>query len=80
MGGQEVRGILGFVPTASDQPIGVAIFSYNGRINIGIVTDAELIPDPERIAAHVRAEYDNAIAGQRSADTAGDAAELPMSA
>lgn len=80
LGGQEVRGILGFVPTASDQPIGVAIFSYNGRINIGIVTDAELIPDPERIAAHVRAEYDNAIAGQRSADTAGDAAELPMSA
>lgn len=50
LAGTEVTGILGWVPTSGDQPLGVCIFSYNGVVNIGIAADAGLIPDPDLLA------------------------------
>lgn len=50
LAGTEVTGILGFVPTSGDQPLGLCIFSYNGTVRIGIAADAGLIPDPEFLA------------------------------
>jgi diacylglycerol O-acyltransferase / wax synthase len=49
LAGTEVSGILGWVPTSGDQPLGLCIFSYNGAVNIGIASDAGLLPDPERL-------------------------------
>lgn len=50
LAGTEVTGILGFVPTSGDQPVGLCIFSYNGTVRIGIISDAGLVPDPEFLA------------------------------
>lgn len=64
LAGTEVTGILGFVPTSGDQPLGLCIFSYNGTVRIGIAADAGLVPDPEFLAqciergAHRLAETD----------------------
>jgi diacylglycerol O-acyltransferase len=58
LAGSKVAGVLGWVPTSGDQPLGVCIFSYNGLVNIGIASDAVLIPDPDRLAELVREEFD----------------------
>jgi diacylglycerol O-acyltransferase len=50
LAGVEVRGVLGWVPATGDQPLGICIFSYNGMINIGIASDAGLVPRPGRLA------------------------------
>jgi diacylglycerol O-acyltransferase len=51
LAGAEVSGVLGWVPSSGDQPLGICIFSYNGSINIGIAADAGLVPEPGRLAA-----------------------------
>lgn len=55
--GATVAGVLGWVPMSGDQPLGVAIFSYDGEVSIGIAGDAALVPDPDRIADLIQQEY-----------------------
>ncbi len=55
--GVPVSGTLGWVPMSGDQPLGVCIFSYNGSVNIGIAGDADLVPDPDRIASLIDEEF-----------------------
>ena len=66
MAGAPVRSILGWVPTSGDQPLGVCLFSYDGTVNVGVATDARMIPDPlhlaELIEGHLTALSDSAPA------------------
>lgn len=57
LAGVPVAGMLGWAPTSGDQPMSLSIFSYNGKINIGIAADAHLIPDPDLIAQYIEEEY-----------------------
>ena len=57
LAGTEVTGILGWVPTAADQGLGICIFSYNGTVSIGISSDAKLLPDPDRLAQLMKDEF-----------------------
>jgi hypothetical protein len=36
----------------------VSIFSYDGRVTVGVMADAGLVPDPETIVNALRAELD----------------------
>jgi hypothetical protein len=47
--GTPVSGVLVWAPRSGSVPISVAIFSYVGEITVGLMVDAGLIPDPERI-------------------------------
>ena len=58
LAGTEVTGILGWVPTAADQSLGVCIFSYNGNVSMGITSDAVLLPDPDRLAELIKDAFD----------------------
>ena len=49
LAGTRVRGILGWVPAASHQTLGICIFTYADQVWIGLKVDAAAIPDPERI-------------------------------
>jgi WS/DGAT/MGAT family acyltransferase len=49
--GTPVRGVLVWAPRSGSVPISVAIFSYVGEITVGLMVDAGLVPDPERIIA-----------------------------
>lgn len=66
LAGHQVAGVLGWVPTSSDQTIGICIFSYSGHVSIGIVTDAAIIPDPSRLGTLIEdaleGMYDDAAA------------------
>jgi WS/DGAT/MGAT family acyltransferase len=60
--GQEVVGILGWVPGASNQALGVCIFSYNGEIRVGFKTDTAVIPDITNLVAAYAAEMEELLA------------------
>ena len=46
LAGAPVRSVLGWVPTSGDQPLGICVFSYAGSVNVGVATDARMLPDP----------------------------------
>lgn len=48
--GREMLEPFPLVPLAKNQGLGVAIMSYNGRINFGLNADYELVPDVDRLA------------------------------
>jgi diacylglycerol O-acyltransferase / wax synthase len=53
LAGTPVSGIIGWVPAAGDVGLGVSMFSYDDRVLIGLLADVLLIPDLDRLSAHV---------------------------
>ncbi len=51
--GTPVTGIIGWVPGAGDVGLGVSMFSYNDRVTMGLIADAQLIPDLDRLVTHL---------------------------
>ncbi len=49
--GQRVVGILGWVPGAARQSLGVCIFSFDGQIRVGFKTDMSVVPDVANLVA-----------------------------
>jgi diacylglycerol O-acyltransferase len=49
LAGQLVEGIVGWAPLSGDQPMSFTIYSYNGKVFVGIACDAGLVPDHEQI-------------------------------
>lgn len=47
LAGAKVEGVIGWVPRGGDMTFGVAAFSYNGAVTVGVSTDESCIPDPE---------------------------------
>jgi hypothetical protein len=50
MVGREMHDLIPMVPLAPNQALGVAIMSYNGRINFGLVGDYDVMYDLDDIA------------------------------
>jgi WS/DGAT/MGAT family acyltransferase len=59
--GRLVEEIMFWVPQTGNIGVGVSILSYNGGVQFGLITDARLVPDPERIIARFRAEFDKLL-------------------
>jgi diacylglycerol O-acyltransferase len=49
LAGQEVEGMVGWAPLSGDQPMCFTIYSYDGKVFVGIACDADLVPDHEQI-------------------------------
>ena len=59
LAGTAVRGVLVWAPTASGSvSMSVSIFSYDGDVTVGLMVDAGLIPDPEKIVESFGVELD----------------------
>ena len=56
--GQRITELDFWVPQSGGIGMGVSILSYDGRIQFGLVTDAGLVPDPQRIVARFADEFD----------------------
>jgi WS/DGAT/MGAT family acyltransferase len=48
--GRELEGLFPMVPLAPNQALGIAIMSYNGTINFGLVGDFDLMSDLEDLS------------------------------
>jgi hypothetical protein len=58
MGGRRLRDLFFWVPQAGRVGLGLSICSYDGRARIGVVTDAGLVPDPERVVDAIHQEFE----------------------
>ncbi|MCS6826188.1 MAG: wax ester/triacylglycerol synthase family O-acyltransferase, partial [Caldilinea sp.] len=58
LAGAPVARMTFWVPHPGDLGMGISILSYNGEVTLGIVADAGLVPDPERIAEKFGEEFD----------------------
>ena len=56
--GTPVRGVLVWAPRSGSVPLSIAIFSYTGEITVGLMADAGLVSDPERIVAGIEREVE----------------------
>jgi diacylglycerol O-acyltransferase len=63
--GHELRDLFPMVPLARNQALGVAIMSYNGKMNFGLVGDYDAMHDLDDLADDFRASL------AALADTAG---------
>ena len=68
LAGAPVRSILGWVPTSGDQPLGICLFSYDGKISIGVATDARMIPDPLHLARLIEGHLEQLAQTPKDAD------------
>jgi diacylglycerol O-acyltransferase / wax synthase len=53
--GAELAGVLVWAPCSGSIGMSVSIFSYAGKVTVGFLTDAGLIPEPQSLAAATRA-------------------------
>jgi WS/DGAT/MGAT family acyltransferase len=58
MAGTPVRGVLVWAPCSGGVSMSVAIFSYAGEVTLGVMSDAGLVPDPEKIIEAFEPELD----------------------
>jgi WS/DGAT/MGAT family acyltransferase len=65
MQGHELLDVFPMVPLARNQRLGIALMSYNGAINFGLIGDYDSMPDLEDFGRHLADEL------QALADTAG---------
>ena len=49
------------VPLWVNHGVGIALFSYNGSLDWGLVSDWDLVPDVDRVATHLRASFDELL-------------------
>jgi hypothetical protein len=64
LAGSPIRDLIFWVPRSARLSLGVSIFSYAGRVRMGVATDAGLVPDPEKM---VRGFHDEFVAMQKLA-------------
>ena len=61
LAGNKVRDCMFWVPQSGDIGMGISILSYNEHIQFGLVTDANLVPDPEAIMGRFKGEFDKLL-------------------
>ena len=59
--GSAMKQAMFWVPRSGGLGMGVSILSYNGKVWLGIATDAGLVPDPEKILDGFYAELDDMV-------------------
>jgi diacylglycerol O-acyltransferase / wax synthase len=69
--GRELESIYPMVPLAENTALGVAILSYNGRLNFGLVADFDALADLEVLAEELRSSIDELAAAAGAPVTAG---------
>ena len=67
--GKLLETIVFWVPQSGSIGVGISIFSYGGQVNIGLITDRGLAPDPDTIIAAFQAEFDNLLRLARAWET-----------
>ena len=56
LAGKPVSAVLVWAPTSGHIGMSVSIFSYRGKVTVGLMVDAVLIPDPDRVITQLEHE------------------------
>jgi diacylglycerol O-acyltransferase / wax synthase len=60
--GRELEAVYPMVPLAENTALGIAILSYNGQLNFGLVADFDALADVEALADELRASIEELAA------------------
>jgi diacylglycerol O-acyltransferase len=58
LAGVPVSAVAVWAPTSGSVSMSVSIFSYNGRVTVGVMADAGLVPDPETMVDGFESELE----------------------
>lgn len=61
MAGNKVVDSMFWVPQSGDIGMGISILSYQEHIQFGLMTDANLVPDPEAIICRFQGEFEKLL-------------------
>ena len=61
LAGARLRQPLFWVPQSGDIGMGVSILSYDGKVQFGLITDRNLVPDPESIVDRFGREFEKLL-------------------
>jgi hypothetical protein len=61
LAGAPVEQLMFWVPQSGNIAMGVSILSYNGGVQFGLLTDAALTPDPNRIVQRFAPEFERLL-------------------
>jgi WS/DGAT/MGAT family acyltransferase len=61
LAGARLRQPLFWVPQSGDIGMGLSILSYDGKVQFGLITDRNMVPDPERIVERFAREFDKLL-------------------
>ena len=61
LAGVPVSQMLFWVPQTADIGIGVSMFTYQDSVQLGIIADRAVIPDPNELVSIIRAEFDRLV-------------------
>jgi WS/DGAT/MGAT family acyltransferase len=59
--GRRIARQLFWVPQAGGIGVGISLLSYAGQVNVGIVTDIKLVPEPALLARRLHAEFETLL-------------------
>lgn len=59
--GAKMKQSMFWVPQSGDIGMGVSILSYDGQVQFGLITDAGLVPDPERVIERFKPEFEKLL-------------------
>jgi WS/DGAT/MGAT family acyltransferase len=59
--GVKLRRVLPWVPQSGNIGVGISIYSYNGEVQFGMITDEALCPDPHAIIEQFQPEFERLL-------------------
>jgi len=59
--GSTLRQVMFWVPQSGEIGVGVSILSYGGGVQFGLITDAKLCPDPQKIIDRFEPEFEKLL-------------------
>ncbi|MFZ2173477.1 MAG: WS/DGAT domain-containing protein, partial [Rhodococcus sp. (in: high G+C Gram-positive bacteria)] len=62
LAGSKVEGIVGWAPVSGNQPMSFTIYSYDGKVTVGIACDKTLVPDHELVVDSFAGAFDRLFA------------------
>ena len=61
LAGQRVKQMMFWVPQNGSIGMGISIFSYDGQVFFGVITDRKLVPEPQEIIERFRPEFEKLV-------------------
>lgn len=61
LGGAAIDQIMFWVPQSGEIGMGVSLLSFNNRVQLGLITDAALVCNPDEIIEHFQPEFEQLL-------------------
>ena len=62
LAGSKVEAMVGWAPVSGNQPMSFTIYSYAGKVTVGIACDKKLVPDHETVVDGFAVAFDRLLA------------------